>query len=135
MMSARLLLLAFALAAGTACAEERIEVFRLSSQQVRGAAGAVIYDVDAVERIAADLSADLPPREEEAAAIARARFAALTEADLRAIEASARALELVSRYRLTKVPAIVFDGRAIVYGVPDVEAALRIYRAWRARGR
>ena len=62
------------------------------------------------------------------------RFEALTDADRRAIGASARGLAAALQYGLTKVPAIVFDGAAVVYGVTDVNQARAIYRTWRARG-
>ncbi|NMG16253.1 TIGR03757 family integrating conjugative element protein [Aromatoleum bremense] len=122
------------LAAGPGHAQEHVEVFQLSTQQVRGAHGATVHYVDGIERVTKALSAGLPASPQQAAALARERFAALSGADRQGIEAGARALDLATRYRLTKVPAIVFDQRAVVYGVPDVEAARTTYRAWRARG-
>ncbi len=129
-----LLIFAIAAMAPGAHAQERIEVFQLSTQHLRGTATATVYYVDAIERADAALSAGLPPDATEAAAIAKRRFESLSAADRQAIAAGARGLAAASRYRLTKVPAIVFDGAAVVYGVDDVEKARALYRAWRARG-
>lgn len=130
----RVFLLLAALAAGPSHAQEHVEVFQLSTQQVRGADGATIHYVDSIDRVTKALSVGLPPSTQQATLLAQERFAALSSADRQGIEAGARALDLAARYRLTKVPAIVFDQRAVVYGVPDVDAARTTYRAWRARG-
>ena len=129
----RVFLLLAGFAAGPCHAQEHVEVFQLSTQQVRGADGAAVHYMDSIERVTEALSVGLPPSTQQAAALAKERFAALSSAERQNIEAGARALDLAARYRLTKVPAIVFDQRAVVYGVPDVDAARTIYRAWRAR--
>ncbi|NMG76864.1 TIGR03757 family integrating conjugative element protein [Aromatoleum diolicum] len=130
----RVFLLLAVLAAGRGHAHEHVEVFQLSTQQVRGTDGATVHYMDSIERVTKALSVGLPPSTQQAAALAKERFSALSGADRQSIEAGARALDLAARYRLTKVPAIVFDQRAVVYGVPDVDAARTTYRAWRARG-
>ncbi|MCK0513236.1 TIGR03757 family integrating conjugative element protein [Aromatoleum buckelii] len=114
-------------------AQERVEVFQLGTQQVRGTGAATVYHVDGIERINATLSAGLPSDPAQAEAVAKRRFEALTAADRQAIGASAQGLTAAMQYRLTKVPAIVFDGVAVVYGVENVDQALAIYRTWRAR--
>ncbi|NMF91429.1 TIGR03757 family integrating conjugative element protein [Aromatoleum petrolei] len=114
-------------------AQERVEVFLLGTQHVRGTGTATVYHVDGMERINAALSAGLPPDPAHAEAIAKRRFEALTEADRQAIGTSAQGLAAAMQYRLTKVPAIVFDGAAVVYGVGDVNQARAIYQTWLAR--
>ncbi|NMG00745.1 TIGR03757 family integrating conjugative element protein [Aromatoleum toluolicum] len=114
-------------------AQKRVEVFLLGTQHVRGTGTATVYHIDGMERINAALSAGLLPDPAQAEAIARRRFEALTEADRRAIGISAQGLAAAMQYRLTKVPAIVFDGAAVVYGVEDVDQARAIYQTWRAR--
>lgn len=114
-------------------AQERVEVFLLGTQHMRGTEAATVYHVDELERVNAVLSAGLPPDPVQADAIARRRFEALTEADRQAIGTSAQGQAAAMQYRLTKVPAIVFDGAAVVYGVEDVNQARAIYRTWRAR--
>ena len=121
-------------AAAPVGAQEQVEIFLLAAHEVRGAEGAKVFYVDAVERLAASLSAGLPADPAQAAALARQRFDALSQADRQAAGAGAEALALATQYGLTKVPAIVFDRRAVVYGVLDVDKARALYRAWRARG-
>ncbi|MCK0508640.1 TIGR03757 family integrating conjugative element protein [Aromatoleum anaerobium] len=115
-------------------AQEQVEIFLLATHEVRGAQGAKVFHVDAVEHLAASLSAGLPADPTQAAALARRRFDALSQAERQGASAGAQALALAAQYGLTKVPAIVFDRRAVVYGVLDVEEARALYHAWRARG-
>jgi len=114
-------------------AQERVEIFQLSTQLLRGTGTATVYHVDGMARINATLSAGLPSDAVQAEAVAKRRFEALTDADRQAIRASAQGLTAAMNYRLTKVPAIVFDGTAVVYGVENVDQARAIYRTWRAR--
>ncbi len=114
-------------------AQERVEIFQLSTQLLRGTGTATVYHVDGMERINANLSAGLPSDPVQAEAVAKRRFEALTDTDRRAIRASAQGLTAAMNYRLTKVPAIVFDGTAVVYGVENVDQARAIYGTWRAR--
>ncbi|MDT3671773.1 MAG: TIGR03757 family integrating conjugative element protein [Aromatoleum sp.] len=115
-------------------AQERVEVFQLSTQLLRGTGTATVYHVDGMERMTTALSAGLPSDPIQAEAVARRRFEALTDTDRQALGASAQGLTAAMQYRLTKSPAIVFDGAAIVYGVENVDQARAIYRTWRARG-
>ena len=57
----------------------------------------------------------------------------LGDADRSRLHRGAEIETLARQYRLTKAPAMVVDGRAVIYGVNDVEHARAIYRAWRAR--
>lgn len=127
-------LLASIWAAAPVGAQEQVEIFLLAAHEVRGAQGTKVFYVDAVELLAASLSAGLPADPARAAALARRRFDALSQADRQAAGAGAEARALATQYGLTKVPAIVFDRRAVVYGVLNVEEARALYRAWRARG-
>ncbi|WP_407280362.1 TIGR03757 family integrating conjugative element protein [Aromatoleum evansii] len=115
-------------------AQEQVEVFQLGTQQISGTGTARVYHVDGMERMTAPLSAGLPSDPVQAEAVARRRFEALTDTDRQAIGASAQGLTAAMQYRLAKVPAIVFDGAAVVYGVENVDQARAIYRTWRARG-
>lgn len=119
-----------------AAAQERIEVFVVSDQVVAGAAGAsVIYHVDALARSVEALSAGLPADPARAGEMAKARFAALSDAQRLQLKEEATVENLARQYRLTKTPAIVFDGRAVIYGVSDVERARAIYRDWHDEAR
>ncbi len=44
---------------------------------------------------------------------------------------AALGLAKAKQYGLDRYPAIVFDGRAVVYGVRDLGEALARYRQWR----
>ena len=39
-------------------------------------------------------------------------------------------LAKVMQYGLDRYPAIVFDSQAVVFGITDLEQALRLYRQW-----
>ena len=119
------------LAAG---AQERIEVFLVGDQRIAGAAGASrIYYIDMLAQQVEAMSAGLPPDPERAIAIAMARVENLGDADRSRLHRGAEIETLARQYRLSKAPAMVVDGRAVIYGVNDVEHARAIYRAWRAR--
>lgn len=111
---------------------EQVEVFKLAAQSVHTVPGAKVYDVDALRAITERLSAGLPSSPGVATEMARARFAAMSVADKAALQLAARVVGQAAHYRIVKVPAIVIDRRAVVYGVSDVALALTIYRRWHA---
>jgi integrating conjugative element protein (TIGR03757 family) len=75
------------------------------------------------------LGQGLPRDPTVAEVLARARIAGAAESLRAAYAGPAQAL----RYRLAKIPAVVFDrGAAVVYGVPDVAEATRLYQRWKA---
>ena len=130
--AASLATLALACLPAGALAQERIEVFVIGKQPIHGAvAASAIHRVDALSALIDAMSAGLPADPERAAAIAKARFESLTDADRRQLEAAAHSENLARQYRLSKAPAMVFDGRAVIYGIDDVERARAVYRAWR----
>ena len=90
------------------------------------------YDLDAPAALEAELSADLPDDPERAAAMAILRLqrggAALIERVRQAWQGVAQA----KRYGLDRIPAVVFDRNAAVYGVTDAEEALARYQTWQA---
>ena len=117
-----------------ASAQERIEVFRLSDQSIVVSPGATVYVVDAMRQHMARLSSGLPRNPAEAQQVARARLQALTPQDKEVLHAASTALVRAAEYRIAKAPAIVFDGRAVLYGITDIEQARAIYRGWLAKG-
>jgi integrating conjugative element protein (TIGR03757 family) len=131
--------MALALGIGTllpssAYAQEVVEVFRLGNQTVTSFKNTTVYVVDAMRDYTTRLSADLPKTPAEAQRVTQARFNALTAHDKEVIRQASSALVRAAEYKIAKTPAIVFDGKAVVYGVADVEQARAIYRGWRARG-
>jgi integrating conjugative element protein (TIGR03757 family) len=114
-------------------AQEVVEVFRLSDQSLTGSTAATVYVIDAMRRFNERLSAGLPKTAAEAQPVARARLEALTAQDREALHRASTGLIRATEYKIAKTPAIVFDGKAVVYGIADVERARALYRSWRSR--
>ena len=103
--------------------------------QFEEAASATVYRIDAIAQLQAALSRDLPGDPQAARDIVLARFTRL-EADLdQQLENAAQGLARAMHYGIDRVPAIVFDGQAAVYGVTDLDAARQIWRRWKAAPR
>lgn len=101
----------------------RIEVFTVSGLPIKRTEGAEMHVVDALHTLTQDLGRDLPKNGEQAKEIVLARLQSpgtnLHERARRAAVALTRAAQL----RIDRVPAVVFDAKWVVYGVPDVGAA------------
>ena len=110
----------------------RVEVFKLGAQRLTGVGDASVYEVDRLRGITQRLSIGLPADARRAGEIARARFDAMSKGEQEELQHAARVVGQAAHYRIDKVPAIVFDGRAVVYGVTDVARARTIYRRWQA---
>jgi integrating conjugative element protein (TIGR03757 family) len=114
----------------------QVEVFTDESHPVAHAEvlpGAVVYRIDALPRALEKASEGLPREQEKAAKIATRRLAAW---DRKALQASAQGLARARlQYGLDRYPAIVFDGRYVIYGVTDLAVAKRIYEESGAPGR
>lgn len=120
-----------ALAADTA----RIEVFTTAGTPIAGVSAPPVhlYTLDMPARIEAKIDAALPRDPSTAHRYAqRALKGQWREAAERLTQAY-RGLLKGSQYGLEKLPAIVFDGRAVVYGITDLDQALGDYRRWKAR--
>ena len=50
----------------------------------------------------------------------------------RTVENAAKGLVQAMQYGIDRYPAIVFDGKAVVYGITDVRAATQRYQQWQA---
>ncbi|HEX7635291.1 MAG TPA: TIGR03757 family integrating conjugative element protein [Noviherbaspirillum sp.] len=113
----------------------RIEVFTNSSILLTGTEGVKIYYVDGLEQLENELSQGLPNDPQRAAQIARDRLrmmgATLQKRAMNAGEGITRA----SYYGVNRVPAVVFDGKAIVYGVTDIRRAVALYEQSAGRAR
>ena len=110
-----------------------VVAFTLSSIPMR-ADGAAVHELDLRDRLADAFGADLPAGPEAALAEARRRLESPEGAALRRelVEAAA-GNALAARLGIQKLPAVVVDGRYVVYGVRDVRRALDRIAAWRAR--
>lgn len=132
-MKRALICIAFLMSSHVASAQDVIEVFKLSSQVVRSVPGAKIYEVDALQLMADSLSGGLPPSPELARAAVMERFEKMNEKDKERLQYAARVVGQAAHYGVRKVPAIVFDRRAVVYGMTDVGRARSLYLQWLAR--
>ena len=128
-------LILWACACSGALAVQRAEAFIASPAsplqgirhlQAQGIAVA-IYDLSARKRLEAELSRGLPGDPGLAQVMVRERVSQISE-NMKQALIDAHQGELNARqYRIRQVPAIVFDGRYVVYGTSDLTEALQTY--------
>lgn len=106
----------------------RIEVFTNSSIYLTHTAGATVYLLDGLEQLEDELSQGLPTNEAAAEPVARERLRRMgaTELQRRAANA-AEGIARAGQYGIDRVPAIVFNGQSIVYGMTDIAQAKSAY--------
>ena len=110
-----------------------IEVFTDSSLQiVSGNDHATVYLIDRINRLQQELSNDLPADSESAKTLALQRFQRMDTQLSSELENAAKGLVQAMQYGIDRYPAIVFDGRAVVYGITDIQTAIQRYRQWQA---
>ena len=125
--------LALGASPGPGAAAAEVVAFTLSSMPLRTRVGATVHVLDARDGHAEAFGADLPDDPERALAEARRRMAtAEGRAALGRIAAAAAGNALAGRLGIEKLPAVVVDGRYVVYGVRDVACAVERVEAWRA---
>src|SRR5690554_466140 len=113
--------------AGSALAGPAVEVFTTAGEPaVNVPSGVAVIELDAPGRLDAELSHDLPADAELASALMRERMATpewqeMADRYADSYVGLARAWQL----GVEKVPAVVIDGRYVIYGQPDVAKALR----------
>lgn len=113
-----------------------VEVFANSAMVITPTTSAqyrlVIYRMDVLEQYKAWINQQIPRGGEQPA---RAWIAANQDRIKRQVRpaaaAAANAVNLAHYYRLDRLPAIVINRQAVVYGVTDVDEALQRYRASR----
>ena len=114
----------------------RIEVFTSADHPITGVpAGAPaveIYLLDGILHIEAMLSAGLSADPQRSADRVLGQLKQLGGVERERIQRAAVGLVRASHYGITRYPAVVFDARAVVYGLTDLNAAWRHYRTWRA---
>ena len=95
-----------------------------------------VYRLDALHALIGRIEEQLPSDPTEEPQQARAALAALTSTERDGLrEATEGLLRARYRYGLDRYPAVMLDGRAVVYGVTDLDRAVAIYRAWQRRER
>jgi integrating conjugative element protein (TIGR03757 family) len=108
----------------------KVEVFTNSAIALSGlgTVPATVYQLDGLLQLEAELSQGLPGDEAQATVIARERLRKMSgRLQERAINTST-GLTLVARYKLDRLPAVVINGQSVIYGVPDLNKAIELYR-------
>jgi len=123
---------ALALVASPAAGAAEVVAFTLSSMPLRTADGAQVHVLDARDGHAEAFGADLPGDPERALAEAMRRLETPAgRATLARLASAAAGNAIASRLGIEKLPAVVVDGRYVVYGVRDVARAVERVQAWR----
>ncbi|MGH8653510.1 MAG: TIGR03757 family integrating conjugative element protein [Gammaproteobacteria bacterium] len=130
----RAMLLLFAWTEALLAAEApRIEIFTTARYPISGATPAVeMYILDEPARIEAELSVSLPQGKDTAAEFARAQVHGAWREEAQLLTRAYRGLLKAKQYGVLRLPAIVFDGQMVVYGITDLDQALAYYRRLKA---
>ena len=94
-----------------------------------------IYNVDGIRQFEEEISRGLSWDANTARQQAIARVTQLDEEQKQQVRRVATGLSKAMQYEIDRTPAILFDGKAVVYGLTDLGVALDHYRAWRAGAR
>jgi integrating conjugative element protein (TIGR03757 family) len=118
-------------AIGTVNVPVNVSVLTVATLPIVNADGANVYYVDGLTQLENIMSQALPKTEADAKAMLEQRLAAMGKEALQSQSRNAAdGIAMAMTHRIERVPAIIFDGRAIVYGVTDVAAARRFYATW-----
>jgi len=123
-------LLTFALITTTALADPRVEVFTDRAHPIIHAeafAQVRVVRIDGLVLAQEYLSKGLPMDENAAAKRVNARLAARPNLKDQMMAAGEGLALAHLQYQLDRYPAIVFDGKAVIYGVTDLAVAKRLY--------
>ena len=139
-------LFSLALLADTACADPLgpnpppvIEVFTsvdyplINAEANRSGSdwqGLTVYEIDGIESLERELSVDLPADARQAKPMVLQRLQNMDAPTRARMQSAATGLAKVLQYAIDRHPAIVFDGKAVIYGVTDLQTALTHYQSW-----
>lgn len=124
---------------GTATPSSRVpvEVFANSDTVITSAeAGRYavqVFRVDTIRLLELELERGLPTNEAEALPVVRARIKAMGASFAQRSQQGGAAVMAAQSYGLKSYPAMVFAGKAVVFGYTDVAAAARVFEAGRAQ--
>jgi integrating conjugative element protein (TIGR03757 family) len=93
-----------------------------------------VYELDSISRLEVALSKDLTTDPSESERIVLQRMQGLEARGSARMRRAAIGLARAKHYGIDRCPAIVFNGEALVYGVTDLQVALKLYRQWRVGG-
>ena len=90
-----------------------------------------VYRMDGLQQLEASINQQLPQNEAQARDWLASNQARIQrQMTPQAVEA-ANGIALAHHYKIKRLPAVVIDRQAVVYGLTDVEAAIRRYQATR----
>ena len=120
----------------------RVEVFTTTDRQVvesvigskepRENLRVTVYELNGIQLIETQLSKGLTGQSDQSKRLTLQRIQMLDDQTRTRMQRSAVGLTWAMQYGIDRFPAIVFDGKVIVYGVIDLNAALVHYHTWRA---
>lgn len=131
-----LALIASAVSAESSHEPARIDAFTTSTTVITGigrlqehlADTAInVRRIDGIERIEAMLGSGLSANAEAAERTALSRLKKFGARERELLQQSADALVLAWQYDVRRYPAVVFDGRWVIYGVTNLENAYAIF--------
>lgn len=108
-----------------------VKVFTARAIPISAPAGATVVYLDDAGKIEARLSANLPANQDRAEAIARQRLQDGGEAFQRSLATAWQGVTDAWSLGITTLPAVVVDGRYVVYGEPEVAKAVARIEAYR----
>ena len=95
-----------------------------------------VINLDAVTAVERKLSEGLPANSVQAQALIEQRIAEIGRSNLEAeIRKAYLPLATMMSYDLDRYPVIIFDRRAVIFGVTDLPLAISQYRQWLSKAR
>jgi integrating conjugative element protein (TIGR03757 family) len=94
-----------------------------------------IYRLDGIQQIESELSRDLARDPELAKSAVTERIQKLNAGARAEMQNAATGMAKAMQYGIDRLPAMVIDSQAVVYGITGLPEALGHYMAWRAGSR
>jgi integrating conjugative element protein (TIGR03757 family) len=91
------------------------------------------HTLDGIEHFESTLSNNLSSDPELAKRQVQSRLEAITKSQTNLLKRTAESLALAHQYGIDKYPAVVIDAHWVVYGVANVDRAIRLYQDWSKR--
>jgi integrating conjugative element protein (TIGR03757 family) len=109
-----------------------VEVFANSAMHFKNTAAAgdfvyKVYRIDGLAQLEAQVNQGMPNTEPEARAYLQRNMVDIKKRYTAQAINAANGLTLVTRYKIDRIPAIVINQRAVVYGSTDIQQALASY--------
>ena len=95
----------------------------------------LVVEIDGIQAVEHNLSLNLSADPKRSKQVALQRLQQMDEEARTRLKLTAMGLTKTMRYGVDRTPAVVFDGKTVVYGVTDLTVALEHYQAWQRRRR